>query len=87
MLNLILLMTVLVEAGCMIALLLLILCIIRHGQEDFGLFRHKKPKMEPKEAPEEPEPRRKSVDEGIDNLMTYSLDVAKENRRGREEWP
>lgn len=83
MLNLILLMTVLVEAGCMIALLLLILCMIRHGQEDFGLFRRKAPTPEP----EEPEPRRKSVDEGIDNLMTYSLDVAKENRRGREEWP
>lgn len=87
MLNLILLMTVLVEAGCMIALLLLILCMIRHGQ-DFGLLPHKTPpKAEPEETQEEPEPRRKSVDEGIDNLMTYSLDVAKENRRGREEWP
>lgn len=53
-----------------------------------GLLRRKTPpKTEPENAPEEPEPRRKSVDEGIDNLMTYSLDVAKENRRGRAEWP
>lgn len=84
MLNLILLMTVLVEAGCMIALLLLILCIIRHGQEDFGLFRHKKPKMEPEETPEEPEPRQKSVEQGIDNLMTYDLNTMKASLKGRE---
>lgn len=86
MLNLILLMAVLAEIGCMVALLLLIWCIVRNGQ-DFGLFQSKAPKAEPEKDPEEPGPRRKSVDEGIDNLMTYSLDVAKENRRGREEWP
>lgn len=88
MLDLILLLTVLVEAGCMIAVLLLILCIIRQGREDFRLFRRKEtPIQEPEDTAEEPETRRKSVDEGIDNLMTYSLDVAKETRRGREEWP
>lgn len=36
------------------------------------------------EAPEEPTDRQKSVEQGIDNLMTYSLETMKASRKGRE---
>ena len=40
------------------------------------------------EAPEEPTDRQKSVEQGIDNLMTYSLETMKASRkdRGGESW-
>lgn len=36
------------------------------------------------EAPEEPTDRQKSMEQGIDNLMTYSLETMKASRKGLE---
>ncbi len=45
----------------------------------------KDPSPEPKESKaEEPTDRQKSVEQGIDNLMTYDLNTMKASLKGRE---